>query len=669
MIQYFLDLPLTVQVCAGVLLTFLLGFLFSFLLPGLFFLIRIGRLLRGLRRMKEEDGGDPTSLFERDRTLSHLWQEFKDTLHEQKEVNARTGVYEIVAVRSTVPAEAFFSTQALVDSRLSTEFFRHLPGIFTGIGIIGTFYGLLQGLNAFRVSENPQIARESLESLLHGVSHAFIVSAIAITFAMVVTLVEKLLVAGLYRKVEELAYLLDSMFEAGAGEEYLARLVKASEDSASQTKILKDALVADLKQVLFELTQQQIQAQVAGNQQLGQQIVEGLQAGLRDPLDRIATAVQQVGQDQGSAVNKLLTDVLSAFSQRLQELFGGQIAGINQLQQQTIQALQAAVVKLEQMASTVETAGQRSSDAMAAKLTEALGAMEGRQQLMNERMTEFVEQIRGLVRDSQSETNQKLQAILSDLGEKTAAMVGALKDQAEQATAAHLNREQRAAQHTEETVTRLSGQVDTVVAEVAKASADMRASVEAMRAVTSEAVSKMNGGADTLYIAASEFAKAGLELTRFRGHLILSTRRCPQCRNQDPHIRRSIGARSSPWFVLGVTPMSSPPSSSARHRPSATGWPRPKPTRASATMCSPAPSARSCASCAGRTSSSSSSARSWQKPRPGSHGRPIRSPTRIRIREGESGRLEGGHHVSSPGGLRQRLLHMARACALGTGAV
>jgi len=156
------------------------------------------------------------------------WQEFKETLHEQKEVNARTGVYETVAVRSTVPAEAFFSTQALVDSRLSTEFFKHLPGIFTGIGIIGTFFGLLQGLRAFHVSENPQIARDSLNLLLHGVSEAFIVSASAITLAMVVTFAEKLLVSGLYRKVEEPAQLLDSMFEAGAGEEYLARLVKAS---------------------------------------------------------------------------------------------------------------------------------------------------------------------------------------------------------------------------------------------------------------------------------------------------------------------------------------------------------------------------------------------------------------------------------------------------------
>ena len=40
--------------------------------------------------------------------------------------------------RST--AVSRFNTQVLVDTPLNTEFFRHLPGLLTGIGIIGTFW-------------------------------------------------------------------------------------------------------------------------------------------------------------------------------------------------------------------------------------------------------------------------------------------------------------------------------------------------------------------------------------------------------------------------------------------------------------------------------------------------------------------------------------------------
>ena len=76
-------------------------------------------------------------------------------------------------------------------------------------------------------------------------------------------------VAGLHKKAEAITFEIDSMFEFGAGEEYLARLVTASEDTSEQSKILKDALISDLAQIL-SLSEQQIQAQARGNQELGQ---------------------------------------------------------------------------------------------------------------------------------------------------------------------------------------------------------------------------------------------------------------------------------------------------------------------------------------------------------------------------------------------------------------
>ena len=122
--------------------------------------------------------------------------------------------------------------------------------------------------------------------------------------------------------------------------------------------------------------------------------------------------------------------MLAGFSQRLEELFGGQITGINQLQQQTIQALQAAVTKLDQMASTVEAAGTKTSETMGQKLADAIGGMEARQNIMNERMTEFVEQIRNLVRDFRSETSQKLQTMLAEIGGAVRAQIPRLRSKA-----------------------------------------------------------------------------------------------------------------------------------------------------------------------------------------------------------------------------------------------
>lgn len=220
------------------------------------------------------------------------------------------------------------------------------------------------------------------------------------------------MLAGLHRQVEELSQRLDGLFEAGAGEEYLARLVRASEESSSQTRVLKDALVGDLKDILGELTDRQIAAAKSGNIELAERITSSLESGLKEPLGQVVSAVHAIGQQRGEAINDLLTNVLVSFSQRLEDLFGGQIAGINQLQQQTVQSLEAAIVGLQQMVAGIEDASRNSSEALAGKLGEAIGAMEVRQRAMNEQMAQFVEDIHALVGKSQDETGEKLQTIL-----------------------------------------------------------------------------------------------------------------------------------------------------------------------------------------------------------------------------------------------------------------
>jgi hypothetical protein len=146
----------------GVILLLVLGFVVLFLVPGVIHWFRLSGIQRALLAFTAPTPpSEMKKLFARDKRLAHLWGEYQDTLHIQRE--ERDGQMKIVAVRSTVPAEAYFSGQYLVDSRLRTEFFKHLPGIFTGLGIIGTFTGLIEGLRRFQVSENAATVRASLE--------------------------------------------------------------------------------------------------------------------------------------------------------------------------------------------------------------------------------------------------------------------------------------------------------------------------------------------------------------------------------------------------------------------------------------------------------------------------------------------------------------------------
>ena len=213
------------------------------------------RLEQGINALEEIGSQAPAGVTDLDQvaskamttnTLDHLWREYVKTLHPQREPD-ELGRNRVVRWRATALAESFFTDQALVDSPLRTEYYKHLPGILTGIGIIGTFSGLIQGLLHFNVSENPALAEKGLSSLLSAVGHAFWISGSAIFLAMLLTFVEKWVVTGLYEKVERLQQRVNRLFTAGAEDEYLERIVKAAETSATQAVQIKDALVADLE--------------------------------------------------------------------------------------------------------------------------------------------------------------------------------------------------------------------------------------------------------------------------------------------------------------------------------------------------------------------------------------------------------------------------------------
>ncbi|MFL9858830.1 anti-phage ZorAB system protein ZorA [Paraburkholderia sediminicola] len=517
MFDTLLHAPWVVQLCAAALIVLLLLFAGHFIPRAVGRWFTLGKIIKGLDAFKGRPTEKPTELFAGHRDLSHLWAEFSKTLFAQKRFDPSVGAEILEAYRLTIPAEQFFSSSIVVDSRVGAEFFKHVPGILTGIGIIGTFFGMLRGLKNFAISDNAQVVRESLGLLLHSVSEAFVVSAFAIFFAIAITFVEKITLAVLYSRAEELIFRLDSLYKAGAGEEMLAKLVTSSEDAVTTSKVLKDALVTELSGILRELADSQIAAQKESSErlgsQIGAQIGQEIATGLAEPIKAMTDALQGVSGDRAEGVHKLLTDVISGLSQNLKDLFGDQISGINEMQQQTISALQSAVGKMADMTASLEGAGTRGAEKMADKLSEAISSMEARQEVMTGQMARVVEDMKASVATSQSETNDKLAEALANVGQTVEALAGKLSEQSTQAAHAHAERQQRLASQSDASIASMQGAVESFAGQVERLIAEVKATVDTMKNVTLDTVSRMNTGAETMYMAASEFKNAGSAVT------------------------------------------------------------------------------------------------------------------------------------------------------------
>jgi ABC-type transporter Mla subunit MlaD len=492
-------------------------FIGYFFIPGWQLKRQLNSALKNIRETRAKREGNITDLpllgqaAFKSGTLKHLWKEYCETLHPERDTDA-SGQTRLIRYRATTLAESYFTDQALVDTPLKTEFFKHLPGMLTGLGIIGTFSGLISGLSTFDVSR-PERAALELDRLLQHVSSAFVISAIAITLAMLFTWIEKVVITRRYAQVEALRQFVDSLFNTGIGEEYLERLVRSSETAAVQAMHIKDALVADLKEVLSELTTRQINAIAEQASDISQNVGRAIVDNLGAPMAQMASAVDRVSADQGSAVTKLLTDVLSSFAAQMQDIFGGQMRGMSDLLSQTILAMQSTATKFEHLASNMDSAGRTAAAAMSEKLNEAVASMEVRQQQLNRQMSEFVTELQRSLATSQDQTGLKVQELLARLGDQMSTIVGGLEKQVRTSQEGYEQHANRMSAQAEQGMSQLSDKVTLLIEQSTRTNASLETSVRALSDATTSAISKMNDGAETLYLAASEFSKAGQGVT------------------------------------------------------------------------------------------------------------------------------------------------------------
>jgi hypothetical protein len=481
----------------------------SFLIFCLIPAVSVGRRIRSAERSLSEIklkgtvtdiDGLRVEVMQSDR-LRHCWDEYRDTLHPQKRLTAQ-GAMEVVRWRATSMAGNFFTERVLVDTPLRADFFKHLPGILTGLGIIGTFTGLILGLQRFRVADDPNVVRTALESLIGSVGGAFIVSGIAIALAMLVTTIEKFVVSRRYADVERLCGLIDSLFDAGAGEEYLQRLVEAAETSATQAMQMKESLVTDLKQVLTELANQQMATVASSSEQLGRSISTSISDGLREPLERISGAVQAVSGSQGEAVNRLLTDVLANFSTQMEGLFGSQIKGMNEMLTQAAASIQVASTRFDELAVRVEHAGSSAAQAMADRVEAALQQMNTRQSEANDHMDAFIRQLQGSVAKGQADSAELTMNMMKELSDSSTQLIRALQQQASENQQGHVQRQDDLARQTTEMLDTQSLKLSELASVMDHASTSMADAVQQLQSSTARNLERMDSSAGRLQDAA-----------------------------------------------------------------------------------------------------------------------------------------------------------------------
>lgn len=493
--------------------TLTLVFLIGYAIKGFQVLRQLRKVVKEVRAIQSTGvvpaPGDIGKYFEWE-PLRHLWDVYAGTLHEVR--SASSGDRALLEMHATVPAESIFTREVLVDSRLFDDFTRHLPGVLTGLGIIGTFAGLLDGLKRFDPSTTAK-AVEGLGPLMSGVQHAFVASGMAIGCAMLVVFISRLVLAYLYRLVEQLTHSIDSLYKTGAGEKYLDRLVRASERNEANTAQLKDALVEDLNKMMTNLVDKQIAAQQAVTHSLGEHIGQSITTAIAEPIKSMKEAMEMTSRGNGEQVNSMLETLLTGFMAKLEDTFGSQMRGINEQMQRSMDSMATVQTSLQGLLADIKQTNEHASMQMSGTLEDAMKKAADNQQLLTDQMREFVQDFRTLVTEEQNKSKQVMdEAVMKVLGEVATAM-GNLEGLRKDAAAEETGRNEQLGNATKELVGGLTMQVETLLGSVTEQVSKTQQNIDALGQVSLRAIDGMNQGAMSMGTAAQKFETAGTAVT------------------------------------------------------------------------------------------------------------------------------------------------------------
>ena len=262
------------------------------------------------------------------------------------------------------------------------------------MGIIGTFSGLIWGLRQFDSAN----AVETLNLLLGEVSSAFLGSGIAIFVAIFITFFEKQTLNRCYQQVEELTKLLDSLYKAGVGEDYLARLVKATEISAANSANLKNVLIENLEILMTK------QSAIIG---------ETISKSLEQPINKLMTIVEKASGDQSGVIKSLVESLMGTFITKIDEAFGTQIEAVNQAIYRSTATMESVEGSMRRLLDDIAMASQQAVKSMSEQMLETVIQANINQDQKNQLLRDVVADLHQMNQEHQVKSQATIEQTMS----------------------------------------------------------------------------------------------------------------------------------------------------------------------------------------------------------------------------------------------------------------
>lgn len=301
--------------------------------------------------------------FANDEEINLLWKLFDNTIVEGKR-NTANGVYKVFY--STADVENYIN-YASVSNSVNIGFWQNIGGIFTGIGIFGTFVGLTMGLIYVGAHE---INVESMKVLMEGLGTAFSTSLLGVLAALVFNYHHKNHTEGLKNEVDKTVKYIELLFTRITSEQLLADMFENEMEQTSQIQTLSTKLAASIRE---ELTK----SDFAENMQNVDNEVSNIREFLQNELstiinESIKTQLEPVFRDLQDSIVKLSSSGLDAVAEGIQNSAGKELGAFATTLQSLNDSISDTLTELKSTSGNVKTDLNDSISSVIAKLDNSI---------------------------------------------------------------------------------------------------------------------------------------------------------------------------------------------------------------------------------------------------------------------------------------------------------
>ena len=370
--------------------------------------------------------------FNRNKELADAWQEFEDSLIEGKRPGNQDDENQEV-VYKTDEASLFFSEERLLDQHLNLRFWNSVPALLVGLGILGTFVGMVWGLMPFSDVDftNTNQIREAIKELLSGVSTAFVTSVWGMLASFLFNGLEKRGIGRVSQAIADLQRALDRIFTLTRAEEIAMR---QQDELAQQTAALKlfsvdlaDAVKNAMEPGRLELIQELQKLRVIFNNALTTDLIPRL-----DNLNAAVTESRKQGTQERKEIIQELQGFPTALTDEIKPSLDKLNEAVEKLRQEKEESSTDAIQKLveefqkflsgsimEQMGTLAETLG---------KVSESLLTLPKQMEEMIKEVQEQINQISNLLDEKSKkmfkEMNEEMTKMVTDVHKLVESIAG-----------------------------------------------------------------------------------------------------------------------------------------------------------------------------------------------------------------------------------------------------